>query len=367
MARSGDAASPAWRRGARYQPDSPPVPKVRRCGRPPGQTTGPEGGDEPGGQIALVGLSVRLDSLEQDAERDGSSTSVTLPVVPSPQRNPKCQTQFRPLITVVIAVRNGADMLQRCLDSIFEQRYDRVELVVMDGASSDGTQAILERNTSRIHYWETEPDRGIYHAWNKALDHTHGDWICFLGADDRYRDPDALGRMATALTEDGGRHRIAYTTLDIVDHAGAVIRTLGMPWDLARRDVQSGMSLPHPSTFYHRSFFEEHGRFDESFAIAGDYEMVLRELLASDALFLPGPAVVEMALGGVSDRQENHVTRTREDERARRMHGLTRVPAALSLPLFRARIGAWLTRTFGPWAAGAVAAAYRSIVYRGRR
>ena len=173
---------------------------------------------------------------------------MTLPVVHSPQRNPNSQTQFRPLITVVIAVRNGADMLQRCLDSIFEQRYDRVELVVMDGASSDGTQAILERNTSRIHYWETEPDRGIYHAWNKALDHTHGDWICFLGADDRYRDPDALGRMATALTEDGGRHRIAYTTLDIVDHAGAVIRTLGMPWDLARRDVQSGMSLPHPST-----------------------------------------------------------------------------------------------------------------------
>ncbi len=104
-----------------------------------------------------------------------------------------------PRISVIIAVRNGAGTLQRALDSVFEQTYDDIELIVMDGASSDGTQAILERNAARIAYWRSEPDGGIYQAWNKALDHVTGDWICFLGADDRFHASDIVASVAAAL------------------------------------------------------------------------------------------------------------------------------------------------------------------------
>ena len=90
-----------------------------------------------------------------------------------------------PRISVVIAVYNGAQTIQRALDSIFEQTYRDLEVVVIDGGSTDGTQAILEHNASQIAYWVSEPDRGVYNAWNKALDHVTGDWVCFLGADDR--------------------------------------------------------------------------------------------------------------------------------------------------------------------------------------
>ena len=113
-----------------------------------------------------------------------------------------------PRITVIIAVRNGAATLQRALDSVFEQTYADTELIVMDGASTDATPAIVERNAARIGYWVSEPDTGIYDAWNKALGHVTGDWICFLGADDRLHAPDVLERVAAALVADGGEHRV---------------------------------------------------------------------------------------------------------------------------------------------------------------
>ena len=138
-------------------------------------------------------------------------------------------------MSVVIAVRNGAATLQRALDSVFEQTHPAVELIVMDAASTDGTVQILERNASRIAYWESEPDRGIYHAWNKAIDARDGDWICFLGADDRYHAPDALAAMAAALEVDAGEHTVAYGVLEKHGPNGAS-GARGSPWDTAGVD-----------------------------------------------------------------------------------------------------------------------------------
>jgi glycosyltransferase involved in cell wall biosynthesis len=267
----------------------------------------------------------------------------------------------------VIAVRNGAATLQRCLDSIFEQTYHGVEVIIMDGASTDGTQGVIEANADRIAYWESEPDRGVYHAWNKALGHVSGEWITFLGADDRYATRDALGRMAQTLAATAGRHRIVYGTLRVVDQGGAEVRTSGEPWERAVRGFRHGMRIPHPATFYRRSYFDDNGRFDETFVIAGDYEMLLRDVLRREPLFLPGPVVVEMTSGGISDRPENFVTRAREDYRARKMHGLTRLPEWLSPALVRARIYGLIGRTFGAGAAVAFVRAYRLVFKRGRR
>ena len=85
---------------------------------------------------------------------------------------------------MIIVTYNVADTLQACLDSIYIQKYPAIEIIVIDGASTDETVKILEENSSRIHYWKSEKDDGVYDAMNKALKHTTGDWIYFLGADD---------------------------------------------------------------------------------------------------------------------------------------------------------------------------------------
>ena len=94
-------------------------------------------------------------------------------------------TDATPLIfSIVIATYNAELFLLRCLRSVFEQTYEHVEIIVIDGGSNDNTVPILQANADKIRAWISEPDSGIYEAWNKALVRWRGDWILFLGADD---------------------------------------------------------------------------------------------------------------------------------------------------------------------------------------
>jgi glycosyltransferase involved in cell wall biosynthesis len=257
-------------------------------------------------------------------------------MLPEPDRPPP------PRITVIVAVRNGAATLQHALDSVFEQTYEDVELVIMDGASTDGTRAILERNSSRIGYWASEPDRGIFDAWNKALGHATGDWICFLGADDRLHAPDVMARVADALEADGGAHRVAFGDLDRYRSDGTVSHRRHRPWNARRRRrFRRGEMIPHPSTFHHRSLFELHGLFDDSFAIAGDFEYLLRELLDHGPLYIP-VVITDMGAGGVSERPGMRSVVAREVYRARYMHGIVTTPAWRSPQLQRRLARLWV-------------------------
>ena len=64
-----------------------------------------------------------------------------------------------PIISIVIAVLNGASTLQRCIDSVLSQSYREKEIVIIDGGSVDGTVEILESNNGKISCWESQPDR----------------------------------------------------------------------------------------------------------------------------------------------------------------------------------------------------------------
>jgi glycosyltransferase involved in cell wall biosynthesis len=250
-----------------------------------------------------------------------------------------------------MAVRNGAGTLQSALDSVFEQTYDRVELVVMDGASTDGTQAILERNGARIAYWRSEADTGVYQAWNRALDHVTGDWICFLGADDRFHAPDVLASIVTALAGEQGR-RVAYGRLVMLRDDGSTQPLRGRPWGkAARKGFRRGEMIPHPATFHHRSVFEDNGRFDESFVIAGDYEFLLREVLDHAPLFIP-VYVVDMSAGGLSHRPSTRSLVAREVYRARYMHGIASAPPWRSGRLFVELSRIWVGLHVTPRIAG---------------
>lgn len=79
---------------------------------------------------------------------------------------------------------NAAAVLERALQSILRHKTPAMELVVVDGASDDGTLDILRRHADTIDHWRSEPDDGIYDAMNKVRRLATGDWLLFLGADD---------------------------------------------------------------------------------------------------------------------------------------------------------------------------------------
>lgn len=227
-----------------------------------------------------------------------------------------------PLISIVIAVFNGVETLQQCINSIAMQTYPNKELIIIDGGSNDGTVALLMSNNQQINYWVSERDSGIYNAWNKGLSQANGAWICFLGADDFLWKEDVLLHIASELASMPADIRLVYGQIMLLNNQGESLHLLGEPWEAVRVRFQQTMCIPHPGLMHHRSLFEQRGKFDESFRIAGDYELLLRELKLAEARFLPNVVVVGMRQGGVSSTPENSFQMMQEMRRAQRIHGL---------------------------------------------
>lgn len=231
-------------------------------------------------------------------------------------------TTQTPRVTLIIAVYNAASTIARCLDSIAAQTCQSRELIVIDGGSTDGTVDILRRNANRLSFWISEPDSGVYSAWNKGLAHARGEWIGFIGADDYLWSPDALERLIREGDQVFPRIRVVYGRVGLVSPSGELIETFGQPWEEIRDEFRDSMALAHPGVVCHRLLFDEHGLFDESFRISGDYEWLLRELKNRDARFVDGPLVVGMQAGGMSTQARRGMQILSETSRAQARHGL---------------------------------------------
>lgn len=226
-----------------------------------------------------------------------------------------------PLITIIVAVLNRTATAKQCLESIVAQDYPAKELIVMDGGSTDGTLSVLEKYRARMAYFESAPDRGIYHAWNKALGHACGEWVCFLGADDFFWSAHALTELEPFLLDAAGRGiRVVYGQVVKVDKEGSILRVEGKPWEKIKWLMPHGMPLPHPGLMHHRSLFQIHGVFDDSFRIAGDYDLLLRELRKGEALHVPEVRVVGSEVGGIADSLK--LLSHKEVSKARQKNGL---------------------------------------------
>lgn len=247
--------------------------------------------------------------------------------------------RFKPLISVVIAVYNRIATLQQCIDSISSQTLQEVELIIIDGGSTDGTVELLTANATRLDYWISEPDEGIYNAWNKALRHATGEWICFLGADDYLWGNDSLVRMAAALKTLPIETTLAYGQVMLLGLDDAPLYLVGEPYNpkLQQRVDVMGMP-PHPGLMHRRSVFEERGGFDENFRIAGDTELLLRELQRSPACFVPNVTVVGMRQGGISSKPSNIFKSLMELRRIQLKRGMKWPGIPWTLALLRASV-----------------------------
>lgn len=225
------------------------------------------------------------------------------------------------LVTIIVAVFNGDRTLQQCIDSVADQTYEHKQLIVIDGGSSDQTVDIMRLNADKIDFSLSENDRGIYDAWNKGLSHARGDWVCFLGSDDYFHDSRVLAHMVERLVSVPQEIDIAYGRLVLVDELGNSLQSLGEKWHLIKTQFTKMMCIPHPAVFHRRALFEKYGKFNETFKIAGDYEMLLRALKDGDACSFMDIVVVCMRTGGVSSKRENVIRILKEVRAAQKMHG----------------------------------------------
>ncbi len=196
-----------------------------------------------------------------------------------------------PLLSVIIVCRNPGPRLRDTLASLWTQQPANFEIVIVDGASTDGTREWLESQRTRLGAFVSEPDSGVYAAMNKGVARARGDWVLFLGADDRLASGDVLARTSVILT---------VTESDVL--VGEAIYSDGRIYRFATagRAIRRNF-VHHQATFYRRSLLTGDGKFDETLRIMGDYDLNLR-LLKQDTPFAPlAIRVAACSSGGLSD------------------------------------------------------------------
>ena len=227
-------------------------------------------------------------------------------------------------ITIIIATYNCGAVLKEAIDSVIGQDFPKKELIVVDGGSTDETLDIIRSYSNAISWWRSEPDNGIFDAWNKGIAASHGDWVHFMGGDDKYTDPNALTQVARslALVQEGAL--ICYGRVNLIDQRGGIRGVLGKEWNA--RDFRSvGMTIPHQGVFHRRALFEKYGNFDTSDRATGTYELLLRYLKNHDAHFLGSDVIVDMRLGGLSSNPRYHLAFILAYVRAQKRHGTFRL------------------------------------------
>jgi glycosyltransferase involved in cell wall biosynthesis len=243
--------------------------------------------------------------------------------LPQPEVNAdsKSPEPRRPLITFVVAVFNAYQTLGQCLDSVTQQSSKNFEFIVIDGASTDGSADLLRSHCNHFAYWTTEPDRGVYDAWNKAIRHARGEWICFLGADDYLWNGDVVEQLSAKLVALPVQTSIAYGKIMLLDRDDNPMFELGEPWFKLETQFKKKMCLPHPAVLHRRSLFEAFGGFDPAFRIAGDYEFLLRCMNGQAPHFLDNLVVSAMRPGGLSSNPSNTIRGLKEAYRAQQKNG----------------------------------------------
>lgn len=253
-----------------------------------------------------------------------------------------------PDVSVIIAVKNGGATLRACLESIAAQKACQVEVIVVDALSTDETQAVIEDFRSIVLRHIREADAGIYDAWNKGVARATGRWCAFLGADDRFADPDAA-RSLVAIGETDADLVLVYGDVRISGPPYEYVHSVD-PTTIERR-LARGAMIPHPGAVHRTSAIRAAGGFDPRYRIAGDLDLVRRLARRGRLARLPR-VVVEMRRGGISSRAAMQVLRHCERLRIVRADGAStldqfRVVAGGSAQFAGQVVEAALVRTLG--------------------
>ena len=191
-----------------------------------------------------------------------------------------------PRISVVTATLNRANYLEEAMRSVLDQGYPDLEYVVVDGGSTDGSVALIEKYAGRLKWWVSEKDAGHFDALNKGFARTTGEVMAWLNSDDKYTPWafDVVGEIFAQFP----RVQWLTTLFPILWDARGRATHCRQVEGYSREGFLRGENFPRPgslnngwiqqeSTFWRRSLWEKAGgRVDDSLRVAGDFELWAR-------------------------------------------------------------------------------------------
>jgi glycosyltransferase involved in cell wall biosynthesis len=189
-----------------------------------------------------------------------------------------------PLVSIITPSFNQAPFLEQTILSVLGQDHPRLEYLLVDGASTDGSWEIIQKYASRLDWWVSEPDRGQAEAINKGLSRAKGEYLAWLNSDDIYL-PGAISNMVSAFAANPSAGLVFGDVLAIDEHGQTTNLLRYGNWSLL--DLMRFRVIGQPSIFMRRSVLEQVGSLDASYHYLLDHQLWLRMAQVGGMYYLP--------------------------------------------------------------------------------
>lgn len=210
----------------------------------------------------------------------------------------------KPFFSIITASYNSEKTIGDTIQSVLDLNFDDFEYLIIDGNSIDNTVKIIESFREKFeskglqYKFVSEPDKGIYDAWNKGVKLSNGEWISFLGSDDVYLT-NALSVYFNTINESDKDINFISSKVEIVDAKGKVLRTFGVPFSF--KGVVTEMNIAQVGSFHHRSLFSDTLPFSLDYKIVSDLDFYLKHFNRIKPFFID-EVTAKMGNEGVSNK-----------------------------------------------------------------
>ena len=203
-------------------------------------------------------------------------------------------------ISVITVCYNSESTIRDTIESVLSQNYTDIEYIIVDGASSDGTMAVVEEYNDRIAIVVSESDKGIYDAMNKGIKLATGDVVGILNSDDFFSENTVIeavaGTFANDPETDGIYGDLVYVQKDNIDKK---VRDYSSRF-FSKWKIRFGLMLPHPTLYLRRDVFSNFGFYKLDYRVAADFEFITRLVVGGVSLKRLPKVMVKMREGGIS-------------------------------------------------------------------
>ena len=205
---------------------------------------------------------------------------------------------MRPLVSIVTPSYNQAQFLRDTIQSVIGQDYPRLEYLIVDGGSTDGSIDIIKSYADRLTWWISEQDNGQANAINKGLQRANGDFVAWLNSDDQY-----LPGVISQVVREFAKYpdiSLLYADVQAVDEKGIVINHIKYgDWGLD--GLLTFRIIGQPAVFLRRSALEKVGYLDESLHFLMDHQLWLRVARVSRIKYITKTWAVARFHGGAKN------------------------------------------------------------------
>ena len=191
-----------------------------------------------------------------------------------------------PLVSIITPSFNQARYLEATIQSVLEQDYPRIEYIIVDGGSSDGSVDVIKKYAGRLAWWVSEQDKGQTDAINKGFNRASGEILAWLNSDDTY-NPGAVSAAVKYLTENPDVAMV-YADCNYINEQGAVIGKFNSAQTDHRRLREGYVHIPQQTMFFRANYWQELGPLDPSFYFAMDYDLWTRIAARAPIKYLAG-------------------------------------------------------------------------------